>query len=153
MSTQNEKTDRPGKRSLEDILREAWIDALGTLERTEGELLRLGDRLREVLIGDESAVTALTSRIRQRRTELERRVDDGVRHALALVADPIRHEIAGLRERADRLTFRLDEQARRLARRRRGADGVELDDASSDGTTNRSSAEARADGHTDGMAR
>ena len=43
MSTQNEKTDKPGKRSLEEILREAWLDTLGTLERTESEVVRLGN--------------------------------------------------------------------------------------------------------------
>jgi hypothetical protein len=153
MSTQNEKTDKSGKRSLEEILREAWLDALGTLERTEGELVRLGERLREALVGDESAVASLTSRIRQRRVELERRVDDGVRHALALVADPIRNELASLRERADLLAVRLDEQARRRARRRHGADDVERSDAGSDGKTARASAEARVDGRSDGIAR
>ncbi|MBI5479369.1 MAG: hypothetical protein HY906_10960 [Deltaproteobacteria bacterium] len=152
MSTQNDKTEKAGKRSLEEILREAWLDALGTLERTEGELLRLGERLREAFIGDESAVTALTSRIRQRSAELERKVDEGVRNALTKVADPIRHEIASLRERADLLTTRLDEQARRRARRRGGTD-AEHDDAGADGKTARAASEARAAGGSDGATR
>jgi hypothetical protein len=121
MSTQNEKTEKPGKRSLEEILRETWLDALGTLERTETELLRLGDRVREAFIGDESAAAAFTSRVKQRRTELEHRVDEGVRRALARVADPLKGEIAALQERADRLTARLDEQAQQRARRREAA--------------------------------
>lgn len=135
MSTQNEKTDKPGKRSLEEILREAWLDTLGTLERTETEVLRLGERLREALIGDESAAAAFTSKIRQRRAELERQVDEGVRRALARVADPLRNEIETLRERADRLAARMDEQARRRAAIRQAA------------------GEAQVDGRGDGIAR
>jgi hypothetical protein len=153
MTTQTDKTDKPGKRSLEEILREAWLDAAGTLERTESELVRLGERLREAVIGDESVVAAFTSRMRQQRVDLERRVDEGVRHALALVADPLRHEITSLRERADRLAARLDEQARRRARRRGGAAAGERDDAESEGTTSRASSEARADGRSDGVER
>ena len=141
MSSQNEKTEKPGKRSLEEILREAWLDTLGTLERTESELLRLGERLREAFIGDESAATAFTSRVRQRRAELQRQVDEGVRHALARVADPLRHEIAALRERSDRLAARLDEQARRRSRRRDAAGADEPADAGAAG------------GRRDGVAR
>ena len=141
MSSQNDKTEKPGKRSLEEILREAWLDTLGTLERTEAELLRLGERLREAFIGDESAATAFTSRVRQRRAELQRQVDEGVRHALALVADPLRHEIAALRERSDRLAARLDERARRRSRRRDAAGADEPADVGA------------ADGRRDGVAR
>jgi DNA anti-recombination protein RmuC len=140
MSTPNEKTDKAGKRSLEEGLREVWLDALGTLERTETELLRLGERIREAIVGDESAAAAFTARVRKQRAELERRVDEGVRHALARVADPLRHEIAALRERADKLAVRLDEQARRRARRRDGAEAPEQ------GATG-------GDGRTDGVAR
>jgi hypothetical protein len=153
MTSQSDKTDKPGKRSLEEILREAWLDAAGTLERTEGELVRLGERLREAVIGDESLVATFTSRMRQQRAELEHRVDDGVRRALSLVADPLRHEITSLRERADRLAARLDEQARRRARRRGAAAAGERDDAESDGKTPRASSEARADGRSDGVVR
>jgi hypothetical protein len=127
MSTQNDKTDKPGKRSLEEILREAWLDTLGTLERTETEVLRLGERLREAVIGDESAAAAFTSKVRQRSAELERHVDEGVRRALAHVADPLRGEIEALRERTERLAARLDEQARRRAENRQTdgrSDGV-----------------------------
>jgi hypothetical protein len=153
MSTQSEKNDKPGKRFLDEILREAWLDALGTLERTETELLRLGERLREAFIGDESTATALMSRIRQRRVELERRVDDGVRHALAMMADPLRREIAGLRERLDLLTARLDEQAQKRSRRRHEAGAMERDDKESDGKTPPASSEVRVDSRSDGMAR
>jgi hypothetical protein len=153
MTTQNEKTDKAAKRSLEEILREAWLEALGTLERTEGELVRLRERLREAFTGDEGALAAFTSRMRQQRAELEHRVDEGVRHALALVADPLRHEIASLRERADKLAARLDEQARRRSRRRGGTAAGERDDAESEGTTPTASSEARADGRSDGVVR
>jgi hypothetical protein len=153
MTTQNEKTEKPGKRSLEEVLREAWLDTLGTWERTESELVRLGERLREAVIGDESAVVAFTSRMRQQRAELERKVDDGVRHALALVADPLRHEIASLRERADKLAARLDEQARRRARRRGNAGAGEHADADPAGTAPQAAGEARSAGHGDGAAR
>jgi len=132
MSSHDEKSEKMAKRSLEEVLRETWLDALGTLERTETELLRLGERVREALIGDESAATAFTSRVRQRRAELEHRVDEGVRRALARVADPLKGEIAALQERADRLASRLDEQARRRAHRRETAGG-QAEDGRRDG--------------------
>ena len=153
MSTQDEKTDKPGKRSLEEVLREAWLGALGTLERTEIELHRLGERLREAVIGDESVAADLTSRIRQRRAELERRVDEGVRSALARVADPLTTELAALRERLDRLATRLDEQARRRIKRRQAAAGVERDADGADGKPAHASSEAKVDGRSDGVVR
>jgi len=153
MSTQDEKTDKPGKRSLEEVLREAWLAALGTLERTESELHRLGERLREAVIGDESVAADLTSRIRQRRAELERRVDEGVRSALARVADPLTTELAALRERLDRLATRLDEQARRRMRRRHAAGGAEREATGADGKPARATNETAADGRSDGIVR
>ena len=148
MTTPNEKSEKSGKRSLEESLREVWIDALGTLERTETELLRLGERLREAFIGDESVATAFTSRVRQRRMELERQLDEGVRHALARVADPLRHEIGTLRERADRLAARLDEQARRRSGRRGGAAAEH--EGGADVTPPETAGEAQVDGRRTG---
>jgi len=121
MSTQDETSEKAPRRSFDEVLREAWLGALGVVERTEAELHRLVERLREATVGDESFAAELAARMRQHREELERRVDDGVRHALTRTMGPLTDEIATLRDRMDRVAARLDEQARRRAARRAGA--------------------------------
>jgi hypothetical protein len=128
MSTQDESTDKPPRRSLDEALRETWLSALGAVERTEAELHRLVERVREAAVGDESLAAELAARVRQAREDLERRVDDGVRHALARTMGPLTDEIAALRDRMDRLATRLDEQAA-LRAARRVADDASAGDA------------------------
>ncbi|HEY3354230.1 MAG TPA: hypothetical protein VGQ83_13335 [Polyangia bacterium] len=118
------KTDKQGKRSLEEVLREAWLGALGALSTAEGELLRLGERLREATVGDESLAADLLARIRQSGEQLERRVDEGVRAAVARATPPVSAEIAALNDRLDRLSKRIDDEARRRAERRQAAPGT-----------------------------
>jgi hypothetical protein len=117
------KTDKQGKRSLEEVLREAWLGALGALSTAEGELVRLTERLREAAVGDDSLAADLLTRIRQSRELLERRVDEGVRATLARATTPVSAEIATLRERLDRLSKRIEEEARRRAERRQASPG------------------------------
>jgi hypothetical protein len=113
------KTDKQGKRTLEEVLREAWLGALGALSTAEGELHRLTERLHEATVGDESVYADVLARIRQSRADLERRVDDGVRVTLARVTTPMNVELAAIHERLERLSNRIDEEARRRAERRR----------------------------------
>jgi len=113
-------TDKPARRRIDDVLREAWLGALGALSSAEGELHRLGDRLREAAFGDESLAADVLARIRQSRAQLEQRVDDGVRAALARAIAPVRAEIAAVNERMERLQKRIADETRRRAERRQG---------------------------------
>ena len=115
------KTDKQGKRSAEELLRELWLGALGALSTAEGELHRLRERLREATVGDEGLAADLLTRIRQSGEQLERRVDEGVRAALARATPPLSAEIAALNDRLNRLGQRIDEEARRRAERRNAA--------------------------------
>jgi hypothetical protein len=112
--------DSKGSRRLEEVLREAWLGALGALSAAEGELFRMRDRLRETMVGDESFVADVLARIRQSQEQLERRVDDGVRATLARTTMPLNTEITMLRGRLEILEQRIDA----LARRRAGQDAA-----------------------------
>ena len=139
MTTHHESGDKPAKRSVEEALREAWMGALGAISGAESEWHRLRERLHAAAFGDESLLADLVAHVQKSRVELERRVDEGVKTAVARAVGPIIAEIDALRTRLDRLGARIEEQARTRTQRRRSGD------TASD--TTRATVAARVEGH------
>ncbi len=123
-SRQEPSTDGKGdSRRLPDaaaeIVQDAWMNVLGVYHNAEHEVQRATTRLLEAFglpqtvgepghkLGDE-----LKARIRKNREELERKVDEGVRAAVARVRAPIDKEIAHLKSRVEKLQHKVDERKR-----------------------------------------
>ena len=101
--------DSPDKKRSLGELREAW---LGLVSSAESEWHKATHRLLEALGVPEGAPawSELVARMKKNREEFERRVDEGVKNAVALVRAPIDREIATLKTRIERLTERLEER-------------------------------------------
>src|SRR5437867_12562027 len=106
--------DPEPKRTLQQSLREAWMNVLGTVSGVEGEAARALHRVLESvgLASDaegKSAASELLARVKKNRELFERRVDEGVRSAVQRVRQPILQEIASLRGRVERLQRSIEE--------------------------------------------
>ena len=117
------------KKTLQQSLREAWLNALGVFNTAEGEIARATHRVLESLgLGGEaggggegaggdaesrSAVGELLARVRRNRDVLERRVDEAVKAAITRLRTPIDDQLSSLRGRVERLQRRVDAVTRR----------------------------------------
>lgn len=112
-------SDRKG---LQQSMREIRESALGVISGAEAEIARLAHRVLDTVgvkgEGDAGArirdtVGELVDRVKHNRAELERRVDEGVRAAVARVGRPIADELEGLRGRLEKVQHRVEELTRR----------------------------------------
>ncbi len=100
-------SDDKEKRSPMQAMRDAWMALTGVLSSAESEVQR---RFYESLglPPDAHLGQELMSRVRKNREEFERRVDEGVKAAVAKVRAPIDKEIASLKERVEKLQQRVE---------------------------------------------
>jgi hypothetical protein len=102
--------DKPDPRSLQQTVREAWLSVLGAAET---EVHKATSRLLETLglpPDSENLAAEIAARMRKNREEFERRIDEGVRTALARVRAPVDKELASLRSRIERIQAKIDER-------------------------------------------
>jgi hypothetical protein len=107
--------DKPDLRSLQQAAKEAWLSVLGVVTTAESELHKATARLLETLglpPESDNMAAELMARMRKNRDEFERRVDEGVRAAVARLRAPIDKEIASLRARLERISARLDQMSK-----------------------------------------
>jgi hypothetical protein len=95
----------PEGRSLPQAVREVWLSALGVFNSAEHKLMETLGLNPEQPLGVE-----LLARVRKNREELERRIDEGVKTAVARVRAPIDKEIAAMRARLEKLQARIEER-------------------------------------------
>jgi polyhydroxyalkanoate synthesis regulator phasin len=118
--------DKPDPRTLQQSVKEAWLSFLGVFGTAETELNKASARLLETLgfpadeKGEHNIAAELMARMRKNRDEFERRVDEGVKNAVAKVRAPLDKEIAQLKTRLETLHTRFDELQRRGKRGQRG---------------------------------
>jgi hypothetical protein len=100
------------KRTLPQTVREAWLALTGALVTAEGEMHK---RFYEALgvAPDANLAEELVARVRKNREEFERRIDEGVKAAVARVRAPIDKEIATLKQRIEDLQAKVEERARK----------------------------------------
>jgi hypothetical protein len=102
--------DKKDARGIPATVREAWMSVLGVFTTAEHKLMESLGLNPEQPLGAE-----LLARIKKNREELERRVDEGVKTAVARVRAPIDKELADMKARVDKLRAKVDEQKRRRA--------------------------------------
>ncbi len=115
MAQDNKSTQ--DKASILEVVREGWNETLGkiavTREAAESAVKGTVSRLVELgkLTQDEARnfTNELRSSIDKNRQELERRIDESVREAMAAVRFPKREELDTLRERIGQLEKMIDE--------------------------------------------
>ncbi len=108
--------DKNDSRSLQQTISELWMGVLGVINQAETEVQKASqkviDRVNETVGASQEQghklATELMGRMRRNREEFERRIDDGVKAAIAKVRAPIDKELAQLRTRLERITQRLD---------------------------------------------
>jgi hypothetical protein len=113
--------DTEPRKTLQQSLRETWMSALGVIGGAEGSAARAAHRVLEAVgLGGQGASTVageLAERWKQNRAVIERRIDEGVKSAVARVRQPIVQEIASLRGRVEKLQRSVEELARRRAKK------------------------------------
>jgi len=110
--------DKPDPKSIPQSFRDAWLSVLGVFTSAEHEVHK---RILEAFDLPEGAHlgTELLARMRKNREEFERRVDEGVKTAIAKVRAPIDKELATLKTRVERLQARIEEQKRARAEKKK----------------------------------
>jgi len=102
-----------------DLFGELWAQALVTAEAAEEEVRRLVDRLAtaaDLRPRDLQAFrAALATRLSVQRRELERGLDESVRHAMGRFHLPSRAQVAALRQRVVALAARLERAETRIS--------------------------------------
>ena len=104
-------------RVLQARIAEIWHSAVGGLTPTAEQVSRGVSRLAHKLdVGPEEALKVFgefSRRVRQDRDELERRIEQGVHHALAGMGLVNSQELESLEQRLDALNARVDEIQRK----------------------------------------
>ena len=100
------------KRTPLSAMRDAWLALTGAISSAETEVHK---RFYETLglSPDANLGAELLTKVRKNREEFERRIDEGVKAAVAAVRAPIDKEIASLKERIEQLTAKVDARAKR----------------------------------------
>jgi hypothetical protein len=106
-------------KSLQQAVREAW---LGLVSGAESEWHKATHKLLEALGVPEGGNLRdeLLGRMRKNREDLERRIDEGVKAAVARVRAPIDREIATLKTRIEKLQARVEEERKKRADKKKG---------------------------------
>lgn len=97
------------KRTPISALRDAWLALTGAISSAETEVQK---RFYESLgLQPDANLTAeLMSRVRKNREEFERRIDEGVKAAMARVRAPIDKEIASLKQRVEKIQEKVEKR-------------------------------------------
>ncbi len=111
-------------KSIPQSLRDAWLSVLGVFTTAEAEVNK---RIHEAFGVPEGAQfgAELMARVRKNREEFERRVDEGVKSAIAKVRAPIDKELATMKSRVERIQARIEEQKRARAEKKKPAPKAE----------------------------
>ncbi len=90
-------------------MRDAWLALTGAIATAETEVQK---RFYETLgvAPDANLGEELMARVKKNREEFERRIDEGVKAAVAKVRAPIDKEIASLKERVEKLQKKVEER-------------------------------------------
>ena len=90
-------------------MRDAWLALTGVLAHAETEVQQ---RFYETLgvSPDANLGAELMARVKKNREEFERRIDEGVKAAVAKVRAPIDKEIASLKERVEKLQQKVEQR-------------------------------------------
>ena len=101
--------DKDPKRTPIAAMRDAWLALTGVLATAETEVQK---RFYETLgvAPDANLGEELLARVKKNRQEFERRIDEGVKAAVAKVRAPIDKEIASLKERVEKLQKKIEER-------------------------------------------
>src|SRR6476660_4844187 len=99
--------EKENKRTPLTAMRDAWMALTGALSSAEAEVQK---RFYESLglAPDANLSAELVSRVKKNREEFERKIDEGVKAAVAKVRAPIDKEIAALKERVEKLQQKVD---------------------------------------------
>jgi predicted RNase H-like nuclease (RuvC/YqgF family) len=101
--------EKDPKRTPLTAMRDAWLALTGALSSVETEVQkRFYESLGvspEANLGEE-----LKARVKKNREEFERRIDEGVKAAVAKVRAPIDKEIASLKERVEKLQQKVEQR-------------------------------------------
>ncbi len=110
MADSDDKKDDP--RTIQQTMREAWLSVLGVFSSAEAEVQKATHKLFEAIGVPEGGDIReeLMARMRKNREEFERRIDEGVKSAVAKVRAPIDKEIATLKSRVEKLQARIEER-------------------------------------------
>ena len=84
-------------------IHQAWMSILGVFTSAEHKLMETFGLNPENPLGAE-----IVARMKKNREELERRVDEGVKTAVAKVRAPIDKELASMKARVEQLQAKLD---------------------------------------------
>ena len=97
------------KRTPLTAMRDAWMALTGALSAAESEVQK---RFYESLglAPDANLSAEIVSRVKKNREEFERKIDEGVKAAVAKVRAPIDKEIAALKERIEKLQTKIEAQ-------------------------------------------
>src|SRR6478609_11638574 len=100
------------KRTPIGAVRDAWLALTGAIATAETEVQK---RFYETLgvAPDANLGEELMARVKKNRQEFERRIDEGVKAAVAAVRAPIDKEIASLKERIEQITAKVEARAKR----------------------------------------
>lgn len=95
------------KRTPLTAMRDAWLALTGAVSAAEAEVQK---RFYETLglQPDASLSTEIMGRVRKNREEFERKIDEGVKAAVAKVRAPIDREIASLKDRVEKLQQKVE---------------------------------------------
>ena len=92
----------------ENRLKQAWLSVLGVFTSAEHRLMeQLG------LNPDNPLGAELLARMKKNREEFERKVDEGVKTAVAKVRAPLDKELAAMKTRVEKLQQRIDEKRKK----------------------------------------
>ncbi len=110
--------DPKDSKSIPQSLRDAWLSVLGVFTSAEAEV---GKRIHEAFGVPEGAAfgAELLARMKKNREEFERRVDEGVKNAIAKVRAPIDKELSTIKTRVERIQARIEEQKRARAEKKK----------------------------------
>ena len=101
--------EKDTKRTPVAAMRDAWLALTGAIATAETEVQK---RFYETLgvAPDANLGEELMARVKKNREEFERRIDEGVKAAVAKVRAPIDKELASLRERVEKLQKKVEER-------------------------------------------
>ena len=118
------KNDPPKfSENVPPLLREAWLSVLGVFNQAEAEVNKATNKLFESLgvpadeKGEHHLAAEFMARMKKNREDIEKRIDEGVKAAVARVRAPIDKEIATLKTRLESLQTRFEELQKRGKRK------------------------------------